>query len=45
MYIGTMEFIFCWGAEKQIIEEPQKYYLGLASQKAKTVAAYWKNKL
>lgn len=29
-------------AEKQIITEPQKYYLGLAAQKAKQIAQNWK---
>ncbi len=28
--------------EKKLIEEPQKYYLGLAAQKAKQIAASWK---
>jgi adenylosuccinate lyase len=31
--------------EKQIIQEPEKYYTGLAAQKAKAVAAIWKNRL
>lgn len=29
-------------SEKQIISEPQKYYLGLASQKAKAIVTFWK---
>jgi adenylosuccinate lyase len=28
--------------EKQIIQQPEKYYTGLAAQKAKAVTAYWK---
>lgn len=29
--------------EKQIIENPEKYYLGLAAKKAKAIAQNWKN--
>lgn len=39
---GWGKSIYYFAVEEQTITETQKYYLGLGSQKAKSIASSWK---